>query len=695
MKSGVTGDRRAGQRADIQSLRAVAVGLVIVNHMWPGDLPGGYIGVDIFFVISGFLITSHLQREVDATGSVKLARFWARRAKRLLPAAILVLAASTAITYWLLPVTSARSVLGEVAAAGAYVLNWVLAADSLDYFAHDVISPVTHYWSLSVEEQFYIVWPILILLAIVLARRLTPTLRKRVMLGALGLVFAGSLGWAVWSVATEPNAAYFQTTGRAWEFAAGGLLAFLPAARGRANVFRAIASWGLWAVIATCGLAYGPETGFPGTAALVPVAATAALIWIGNSGARFSPQRMLTFPPIQFIGDISYSLYLWHWPLIVAAIAVLGDLSGIAKAVLLAVTVVLAWLTKKYVEDTVRSARGPVFEHPWRVLVATSATIALIFVGTSSAAAMITSRAESAAQRLYEASRDPARCFGAQAAFNEGCGEMHTLDDPDYTLVDWGLQNTSVSNGTFCQQQRGVAEILTCSFGVPEGEQHVNVALVGDSHATVLATALDAIAERDSMRVTTYLNSGCAALDDPTIVFRFDSNASHIAACKQWRESVISRLTDSEDVDVIVTTSVDRFYGQESDPSVRDTGDGYVRAWNRWLQAGKTVIVINAVPVFRDDVPACLATSHGKSDPCAMEIDPNTRYGPLAVAASQIDDPHLHLVDHWDVFCTETTCSPAVGGIPAYIDVEHLTASFARSFADDLIPAGLIAPRTE
>jgi peptidoglycan/LPS O-acetylase OafA/YrhL len=676
-------------------LRAVAVGLVILNHMWPGDLPGGYIGVDIFFVISGFLITSHLQREVDATGTVRLARFWARRAKRLLPAAILVLAASTAITYWLLPVTSARSVLGEIAAAGAYVLNWVLAADSLDYFAHDVISPVTHYWSLSVEEQFYIVWPVLILLAIVVGRRLTSTFRKRVMLGALGLVFAGSLGWAVWSVAVEPNAAYFQTTGRAWEFAAGGLLAFLPAARGRASVFRAIVSWGLWAVIATCGLAYGPESGFPSVAALIPVAATVALIWVGNRGARLSPQRVLAFRPIQFVGDISYSLYLWHWPLIVAAVAVLGDLSGVAKAALLAVTVVLAWLTKKYVEDTVRSARGPVFERPWRVLVATAATIALIFVGTSGAAAMITSRAESAAQKLYEASRVPALCFGAQAAFNEGCGETHTLDDPDYTLVDWGLQNTSVSNGTFCQQQRGVADILTCSFGVPEGQQHVNVALVGDSHATVLATALDAIAERDSMRVTTYLNSGCAALDDPSIVFRFDSNASHIGACKQWRERVISRLADSEDIDVIVTTSVDRFYGQESDPSVRDTGDGYVRAWNRWLEAGKTVIVINAVPVFRDDVPACLATSHAESDPCAMEIDPNTRYGPLAVAASQIDDPHLHLVDHWDVFCSGTTCSPAVGGIPAYIDVEHLTASFARSFADDLIPAGLIAPRAE
>jgi peptidoglycan/LPS O-acetylase OafA/YrhL len=193
-----------------------------VNHLWAGDVSGGFIGVDIFFVISGFLITAHLRREVELTGSLKLAQFWARRAKRLLPAAILVLVASAMITAWILPVTSAQAAYAEIGSAGAYALNWWLAADSLDYFAFSALSPVTHYWSLSVEEQFYIVWPLLILVGLLFSRSRGARVRYWIMVGTLGLVFVGSLAWAVWSVSAMPNAAYFQTPGRAWEFAAGG-----------------------------------------------------------------------------------------------------------------------------------------------------------------------------------------------------------------------------------------------------------------------------------------------------------------------------------------------------------------------------------------------------------------------------------------------------------------------------------------
>lgn len=391
-----------GLRADIQALRALAVGLVIVNHLWPERLPGGYLGVDIFFVISGYLITSHLRREIDTKGSINLARFWARRARRLLPAAILVIMFSAAVTWWLLPVTLQQSAFQQIGAAGAYVLNWLLASSSLDYFAQGShLSPVTHYWSLSVEEQFYIFWPLLLLIGLLSTRR-RPQARRPVIATTFALVFIGSLLWAIWSTAAEPVAAYFQTGGRAWEFAAGGLLALVPANHRLHKTVAGAASWALWTIVLGCAYVYGSTTGFPGTAALVPVLATVALIWIGPAGtADWSPQRVFTFRPVQWIGDISYSLYLWHWPLIVGAIAMFGHLTMAMKLVILVVVVVLSWLTKRYVEDPVRFSSWSAFQRPSIVIAGTVATVALILGGSAAGAGILDTRARQAAVDLF------------------------------------------------------------------------------------------------------------------------------------------------------------------------------------------------------------------------------------------------------------------------------------------------------
>jgi peptidoglycan/LPS O-acetylase OafA/YrhL len=200
--------RRNRFRPEIQALRAVAVLLVVLNHLWPGRISGGYIGVDIFFVISGYLITSHLRREADSTGRIALGAFWARRAKRLLPASLLVLALSLVATIIWLPVTAWANAVTQIGAAGAYILNWVLASESVNYFtAGSSGTPVTHYWSLSVEEQFYIVWPLIILACFVFSGRLRPQARKRVLVSAFALILVASFCWALFSTATQPSAA--------------------------------------------------------------------------------------------------------------------------------------------------------------------------------------------------------------------------------------------------------------------------------------------------------------------------------------------------------------------------------------------------------------------------------------------------------------------------------------------------------
>lgn len=677
-----------GVRADIQSLRALAVGLVVLNHLWPGDLPGGYIGVDIFFVISGYLITSHLVREVNATGGVKLGSFWARRAKRLLPAALVVLIASGIIALTLVPLLYQQSALRQIAAAGAYFLNWLLFAESADYFAQtDALSPVTHYWSLSVEEQFYVVWPLVILGVLLLTKATPARVRKTALVVAMTLILVASLAWAIFSTARGAAGAYFATTGRAWEFAAGALLAFAPSLPSIDRRAAAATSWLMWGALVGCAFLYSPASGFPGPLALVPVTATAALLWLRTDDCKWAPQRVLAIRPVTFVGDISYSLYLWHWPLIVAVTYALGGtLSGGVKAGIVIGAVLLAWLTKRLVEDPVRLTKLSGLARPRNVLIATAASIALLWGGTLMVAPDVEGRAEAAVAELNADVRQDTPCFGARAAFAD-CEDSHTLGDLDYALNSWELLDRTVSNGTYCSYKWGAAELAPCSFGVPEGSQRRDVALVGDSHAAMMVFPLDAVSAAHGLRVHTYLAEACAALDDDSIAVAGSTEQQRSDQCNAWRVKVIDELTESPLIDTIVTTSFDTAYYETANPSVRDSGDGYVRAWEEWLLAGKTVIVINDVPRFPQSVPECIMSASTLEDPCAMDADALSTEGPLWTAAQQIDDPDFHFVDHRDVYCDDQKCHTVIGGIPVYIDSNHLTSVFARSFGEFMFPA--------
>src|SRR3954469_4412246 len=259
-----TGRRARGKpvRAEIQALRALAVALVVVCHSWPHVLPGGFVGVDVFFVISGYLITAQLLAEVRRRGTVSLTGFWARRARRILPAALLVLAGCALATVAWVPQNHWQQFLDEIRASTAYVENWQLAHTATDYFANaaSVQSPVQHYWSLSAEEQFYLVWPVLIGLTVLVGRRYS----LAIAMGGLGLA---SLAYSIYDTHANPAAAYFITPTRAWEFAAGGLLALAPAIKRGSPPL----SWLGLAAIAAGAVLYSSETPFPGYAAALPV----------------------------------------------------------------------------------------------------------------------------------------------------------------------------------------------------------------------------------------------------------------------------------------------------------------------------------------------------------------------------------------------------------------------------------------
>lgn len=672
---------RTQVRGDIQALRALAVVLVLLNHLWPDKVTGGYIGVDIFFVISGYLITAHLLREVTATGRVRLASFWSRRVKRLLPASLLVLAFSFVITVTVLPVSSTQSVMGQIGAAGTYVLNWLLAASSLNYFASgNEGSPVTHFWSLSVEEQFYLVWPLIILGCVLLARRIAS---QRVLIAsAFLIVFAASLAWSIYSSGSP--AAYFDTFGRAWEFAAGGLLAFVPAATKRFPRLLVALAWSAWGVLAAGAILFDSQSGFPGTAALIPVAAALMLLWVGDVDHEWAPTGATSFGPVQFIGGISYSLYLWHWPLIVAApYLVHREVTARDKIVIVGLVIVLAYLSKRFVEDPLRTSRKPFLARPRTVLLATAAAMVLILTATGAASADVGRRADAISRSLDAQSERAAECFGAQAVLSGAtCVDTHTVSDPDSLLLTFDSQNSSLDNGGACQQSREGTQVMTCTFGVVDGTQSLNVALVGDSHAGMWASALGLISEQTDMRVTTYLKSACAPTLDPDVGYVRDPGSDE--ACRTWREATVSQVADDPAIDVVITSSIDRSYVGPVDSSGHrpiDTGDGYVEAWKTWLAAGKRVIAVNNIPERSENIPACIMQSATYEDPCTMPAKEMSDPGPLQLAAAQMSDTGFSFLDFQSVFCDELLCHSVIGGIPAYLDASHVSAPFARSFS--------------
>ncbi|WP_353816086.1 acyltransferase family protein [Agromyces sp. SYSU T00266] len=373
---------RAAVRPEIQALRAIAVCAVVLHHGWPAVAPAGYMGVDVFFVVSGFLITALLLREHARTGRISLKDFYLRRARRILPAAMAVLVAVTVLTYLVVPRVEWRSYFREVIASALYFENWLLASDSQDPARGDLAStPVQHFWSLSVEEQFYLAWPLLIIVAIGFAARRARDPR-RALLVVLGAATVASFAWNVVLTVQDHNLAYFSTFTRVWEFGVGGILAILVpvVAPGRERL-RAAAGWLGIALIAVPILTFRTPEGFPGLVVLVPVAGALAVIWAGMPDTAWSPARATGLAPVQWTGDISYSLYLWHWPIFMFLPFITGVPSPPWLMTLLVVAAfAVAAGSKRWIEDPARFGVAGARRPRSALLLGSVATLAALVV---------------------------------------------------------------------------------------------------------------------------------------------------------------------------------------------------------------------------------------------------------------------------------------------------------------------------
>jgi peptidoglycan/LPS O-acetylase OafA/YrhL len=662
-------------RPEIQALRAVAVLTVVLFHLWPDAVRGGFVGVDVFFAISGFLITGLLLREIDRTGRISLIGFWARRARRILPAALLVLLVAAAGTAAWVPLNNWEQFFAEIRASAAYVQNWHLAATAVDYFAaDDGASPVQHYWSLSVEEQFYVVWPLLLLAALTIARARPAGASRRAIGVAMGVLTAASFAYGAWRTSADPRAAYFVTPARAWEFGLGGLLALAPATRVGPGA-RAALSWIGLAAIAVASLTYTTATPFPGVAALLPVLGALAVMRAGAPVHRRSPMPLLGARPVQALGDASYSVYLWHWPLIVLAPFALGaDLAFGAKVAILALTLVAAALSKRFVEDPVRS--GPLLTRRrarWTFATAAAATAAVVAVGLSGQErvdAQVTRDAHKADAVLAAGPR----CFGAAAR-----DPAHPCVNPRLrrTVVPSPVQARDAPNAP-CRRLEPEGDVSPCAFGLDAGAAKGTVALVGDSHAAAWRAALEVVAEREHWHGVSITHTGCPLTRNVPII-----DQPERSSCVRWNADVPRYLARHREIStVFVVAHLGGDVVKHGQDTFKTQIGGYGAALLALPRSVRHVVVIRDNPLMPASTMACVQRAIGAGRPagpaCAAPRERVLLPDANATAARLVGG-RVQVVDLSEHFCGPRTCQPVIGGALVYKDIGHLTVPWARS----------------
>ncbi|MGV8916676.1 MAG: acyltransferase family protein [Pseudomonas sp.] len=626
-----------GNRSDIDGLRALAVIPVVLFHYGVTGFGGGFVGVDVFFVISGFLITSIICREIDA-GSFSFYDFWARRARRIIPALTVVMAATLLVGWFLLP-PSDYSQLGRVVRYQAMFLSNVLFMRQDGYFDNaSELKPLLHTWSLSVEEQYYLFFP---LLMVVLKHFFS---YWRVMLFALLIV---SFGLNVWSVTRQPDAAFFLLPMRAWELLCGAMLAVLPVAtlKIRPWVYQGVSLAGLLAVVlAVCG--FDKNTVFPGWAALLPVLGATAMIWANGQSVTLV-SRLLGTRLLVAVGLISYSLYLWHWPVYVFAnVASIDGVQPIAAVAWIALSVALAYLCWRFVETPLRNKRLL----SGRKAVLISALVSMLVLTLMG-------------QTLRWTDGMPAR-LSAQAM--QYAQSRHWQQGQKDCLIDF--ENSHVDK--------------VCHFG-PATDGPPEQFVWGDSHAAALTPALRDDAQRYGVAVSLASLSGCPPL----------SQADVRAQCKAFNQQNLALLHQQRVRDVVLAARWSVYlYGEENGDRkyVAYHADNQGSAEQKMADDLRTLVMgvreTGASVWLFKEVPMQKMGTIGRLSSLAMIGRSASSIGrPLAehrqrqqfidglFAQLSAADPQVHVLDPVSLLCADGVCRAEINGASLYMDENHLS----------------------
>lgn len=692
---------RDGFRPDIEGLRAVAVLLVLLYHAAVPGFGGGYVGVDVFFVLSGFLITGLLLRELDRTGSISLPSFYARRLRRLLPAVALLIVVTVGASVVLLSPLRAGDVAADGVAAALYASNLRFAAQATDYLQSELApSPLLHLWSLGVEEQFYLFWPALLLLA----TRARGNVRLRVGILAAAVVVA-SLALSAWLTSENAPWAFFSLPTRAWELGIGALLAVgaVRLAMMRRSIARAAGWLGLGMIVAA-GLLIDTSTPFPGTAALLPVLGTALAMLPGMAGTGAAPARYLGWGPARFLGRISYSLYLWHWPMLVLPTAVAGDTLPLPVRVgLMVAAIPVAYASQRWLEDPIRRGRlvGVVprrnlaLAGALSVAVAT-ASLALGFVTTQRLAAA-TGTGANAATSTAPPLPDVGGLAGTPTP-SESDGSPGGSTTPRPTLppppggpvpadllppLTEARDDIPSIYGNGCHLSQPATTIPDCVFGDPDSG--TAVVLIGDSHAAQWFPALERLAVERSWRFVSLTKSACT----PAWITVWNSTFKRAySECDEWRDRVVERVAAERPALVLVASSHPYRSAGNGAPAESDGGTalaaGLVETLGRLRPLAGAVALIGDTPKFDRDPPECLSSHLDEVLECAEPRADTVDSRWLAEEGRIAGLAGATLIDPTDWACPTDPCPAVIGRYLVYRDTHHLATPYVVALRERL-----------
>ncbi|MBR8740682.1 acyltransferase family protein [Nocardiopsis sp. MG754419] len=644
-----------GFRPEIEGLRAVAVLLVAVYHIWFGRVSGG---VDVFLLLTGFLITGSLVRAVERDGRVRFGAFWARLARRLVPPVAVVLVATMVAMYVWLPRSRWADLLAEIRAAALYHENWTLAHNAVDYLAREAAaSPLQHFWSLSIQGQFYLLWPLLVTAGAVLASRVRWPLRRAVLVLST-VVFAVSLAYSVHITDRDQAWAYFDTGARLWELALGAILALVITELRLPARLRVFLGWFGLVALVSCGVLLQVSTLFPGYVALWPTGAALLVIVAGATGSRYGVDRLLTWSPLMAVGRLSYGLYLWHWPLLVCYLEVTGRSTATVAGglVILVGSFALAWITHRVVEGGVeRFTRPAVRRTPgWSVTVA-----AVFLVPVLAVTHVWSERLEEERDRRVQELAAPESYPGARV-----------VADPDLLSVlprvpvrpdpADAQRDLSSHHEEGCHVNLGSEELVVCDRGPADAEH--TLALVGASRTAHWYPAVERVAAEHGWRLVSFTKSGC-----PFALAPATRDGGPFPECEVWKDKALAELEELNP-DAVLLSSTRAFTHEEV------IQEGYTELWWHLNDLGIDVIGLRDLPRLPYRGAECLEATDAAecTSPASLsqqEVDP----------ATLVEDvpPNVTLLDLTEHVCPAGDCDAVVGNVLVYWDHSHITATYA------------------
>ncbi|NVM97836.1 acyltransferase [Arthrobacter sp. SDTb3-6] len=671
MPSGATAQAELATRAtvkepfrlDIQGLRAIAVLFVVAYHAGLKPLSGGYVGVDVFFVISGFLITGQLLRMLDREGSIRFGNFYAKRARRILPAALLVAGLTTVASWIWMPPLLMKEVWHGAVATALYAPNMLFAYQGTNYLSESTPSVFQHYWSLGIEEQFYIFWPAILAVGFWIFRR-----NQRVLLAMVAALTLASFVLCVVGMDISQPWTFFSLPTRAWELGVGALVAFVVRS-GWAWLKRpstGLLAWIGLVSLLVIGFSYDSSTPFPGFYAALPVLATALLIVGGGAESRLSSGRLLGAGILQFIGKISYSLYLVHWPLQVIPQAFVGSgepLPLLVRLLLGLASVPLAWLLFRWVEEPAMRYRPLAHGRPRNTFVvalaASGLVIALAFTAFTASNQIQLSTNQTASQKAIEVQPT-------------GTPFVPSNLKPSLRLA---FEDTAASYALGCHVSFDSTDASGCQVGTNAAAPLV--VLFGDSHSSSWYPALEQLAKAGKIRLDSSTKNACPSVNIPTL-----HNGVAYKACQVWREAAVKRMTALHpDIVVLANYRNVQLVGGNGNFSAR---------WQKGLEStifafgtSKTM-VISDVPTQAGTPAVCLSMHLESTVRCDRDRVSALSTDIIEAERAAARSTGARYVDFVHYFCNATTCPVIFGDTLVYRDADHLTATFSRQMVTPL-----------